>query len=76
MTVPDCIAVTASEMEMALGSKDETFAYGGTIRRCIDCNRPVFGGPTRCNTCADKIITQPPPRFGVTPYWMRSGRHG
>lgn len=42
-------------MEKALGDAKEIFASGGTIRRCIDCNTPVFGGPTRCSYCAGKI---------------------
>ena len=41
---------TREEMEIALGVSDEAF-LGGTIRRCIDCREPVFGGPTRCTLC-------------------------
>lgn len=35
----------------ALNGKTEAF-FHGTIMRCIDCRRPVFGGPTRCAYCA------------------------
>lgn len=41
---------TESEMESALGSADEAF-IGGTVRRCRNCRRPVFGGPTWCVSC-------------------------
>lgn len=49
------------EMRAVLGDKNEVFALGGTIRRCrgVDefgfppttCDRPVYGGPTRCWRC-------------------------
>jgi hypothetical protein len=52
---------TREEMEAALGAKAEAFAYGGTIRRCIDCRAPVFGGPTRGASCA----TAAPPFPGL-----------
>jgi len=40
------------QMETALGDRSECFAFCRTIRRCIDCRRPVSGGPTRCMRCA------------------------
>lgn len=43
---------TREEMERALGEGDEAFVNGWTVRRCIDCNMPVAGGPTRCVPCA------------------------
>ncbi len=43
-------------MEEALGEQQEIFAYGGTIRRCIDCGTPVFGGPTQCSFCVGKKV--------------------
>lgn len=42
---------TEAEMLAALGAADEGFC-GGTVRRCLGCRRPVFGGPTRCVGCA------------------------
>jgi hypothetical protein len=44
---------TEAEMFHALGDKQETFLNGWTIRRCMDCGKPVAGGPTRCVLCAD-----------------------
>lgn len=43
------------EMEVELAGRDEYFAFGGTIRRCIDCRTPVFGGPTRCERCVGRM---------------------
>jgi hypothetical protein len=34
--------------------KDHAF-FHGTIRRCLNCKRPVFGGPVRCIHCADSL---------------------
>lgn len=49
---------TRDEMEAALGDKDEAF-LGGTVRRCIDCRTPIFGGPTRCLRCAGRYEMLP-----------------
>ena len=45
---------TAAEMIAYLdGVADPPFGWS-TIRRCVDCNEPVAGGPTRCIVCAVK----------------------
>lgn len=43
-------------MKRILGDKQECFAYGCTIRACIDCGTPVYGGPTRCSYCVGKLV--------------------
>jgi hypothetical protein len=54
---------TRDEMERALGAADETF-LDGTVRRCIDCRAPVFGGPTRCSHCAGAFSARAEARLG------------
>lgn len=40
-------------MEVALGERDVAFVDGWTVRRCVDCRRPIAGGPTRCSSCVE-----------------------
>ncbi len=37
--------------EAELRGEKEAF-FHGTIRRCTECKRPIFGGPTLCEPCA------------------------
>ncbi len=40
------------ETALAFSGSDETFFKGWTVRRCLDCRKPVAGGPTCCMDCA------------------------
>lgn len=46
--------------EAAVNGKSEAFLRG-TVRRCLDCKRPVFGGPVRCVHClkALELLEEP-----------------
>lgn len=45
---------TKDEMEAVLGDSAEAFLEG-TIRRCVDCREPIFGGPSRCVRCVARL---------------------
>ena len=32
---------------------DTAFAFGRTVRTCLDCGKLIGGGVTRCNKCAN-----------------------
>lgn len=49
---------TIEQMKAALGDRDETFALGGTIRRCRVCTNPTFGGPTLCDRCGSMRLSR------------------
>lgn len=76
VAIPD---LTREAMEMALGPNRQVFAYGSTIRRCLDCSVPVQGGPTRCASCANgssgigQGVTETPLRFKGKTYDSVSG---
>lgn len=46
---------TREEADGALGDAREGFLDGWIARRCLDCGCWVFGGPTRCVRCAERI---------------------
>lgn len=48
------IPPTMKQMREALGTGDEAFAHGWTIRRCRECGEPTPGGPTLCERCGRK----------------------